>query len=196
MVQSSAKIKSLAPAAPDPHAANTVVPTGRYAPVSQIMELAVRRPGARRSGRLLRRRAWRHLRADPHLLLAIVLAVPAILVESLAGAAPTGFAIQAAGLLIAGQVMLGLWRPTPRWLPSVRLAATLVFVLLVNAEVRTDATGPLRALVVPIVAMAAAMGGAWRPDRRHRGGRGDDRPDPDRSDVRRPAAAGHRAHGQ
>ena len=157
MVQSSTKIDPIAAALTDGRGVAKPVAQRPPALIGQLFERRDR--SGRRTSRVLPRRLWRRLSGDPHVLLAIAVAVPAIAVESLAGTAPTGFAIVVASVLVAGQVAAAFWRPAPGWLPSVRLFAALVFVLLVNAEVRTDATGPLRALMVPIVAMAAAMGG-------------------------------------
>jgi diguanylate cyclase (GGDEF)-like protein len=157
MAHSSVKIDPLAAASPDARVAAKPGAQRPYAPISQFLERPDR--SGRRTSRVLPRRLWRRLRSDPHVLLAIAIAVPAIAIESIVGMAPTRLAVVAATLLITGQIALGAWRRAPTWLPQLRLAAALAFVLLVNAEVRNDATGPLRALIVPIVVMAAASGG-------------------------------------
>src|SRR5260221_7592937 len=157
MAHSSAKMDPLAGASPDARAATKPGAQLPYAPISQFLERADR--SGRQTSRVTPRRLWRRLRSDPHVLLAIAIAVPAIVVESIVGMAPTRLAVLAATLLIAGQIALGTLRRAPSWLPSLRLAAALAFMLFVNGEVRNDATGPLRALLVPIVAMAAAAGG-------------------------------------
>lgn len=156
MAQSSIKIDPLTAASTDARVAAKPGAQRPYAPISQFMERPDR---SRRSTRVVPHRLWRRLRGDPHVLLAFAIAVPALAVEAVVGTAPTGLALAAATLFIAGQVALAFWRPSPSWLPSLRLAAALGFVLLVNAEVRMDATGPLRVLLVPIVAMAAVSGG-------------------------------------
>jgi len=147
----------LAAASPDARVGAKPGSQRPYPPISQFLERRDR--SGRRSSRIVPRRLWRRLRSDPHVLLAFAIAVPTIAVESIVGVAPTRLAVLAATLLVTGQIALGAWRRAPSWLPPLRLAAALAFVLLVNAEVRNDATGPLRALVVPIVAMAAASGG-------------------------------------
>jgi diguanylate cyclase (GGDEF)-like protein len=156
MAHSSVKLDPLA-APPDARVAPKPGVQRPYPPITKFLERPDR--SGRRTSRVLPRRLWRRLRSDPHIVLAIAIAVPTIVVEAIAGTTPTSLAAAAATLLIAGQVALGFWRPAPSWLPSLRLAAALGFVLFVNAEIRMDATGPLRALLVPIVAMAAASGG-------------------------------------
>ena len=157
MTHSSVKLDPLAATSPDARVGAKPGAQRPYPPISQFLERPDR--SGRPTGRVHARRLWRRIRTDPHVLLALAVAVPAIVVEAIVGMAPTRLAVLAAALLITGQIALSTLRRAPNWLPPLRLAAALAFVLFVNAEVRNDATGPLRALVVPIVAMAAAAGG-------------------------------------
>src|SRR6185369_10494979 len=128
MAQYSAKIDpQTAPAArSEARAAGEPAVHQPFAPISQFMERADR---SGRPPRVLPRRLLRHVRTDPHVLLAFAVAGPTIVVESVVGTAPTELAVAAGTLLIAGQVGLSTWRRSPSWLPAVRLAAALAFVV-------------------------------------------------------------------
>jgi diguanylate cyclase (GGDEF)-like protein len=109
--------------------------------------------GPRRSPRMSVR-----LTRDRQFLLAIAIALPVLAVEGtyhlalpwLAVAVPFGF--------VALQVGLSAWRNPPAWLPSARLALSLLFVLVANTWLDPTGTFPLSALAVPVVALAASRG--------------------------------------
>jgi diguanylate cyclase (GGDEF)-like protein len=145
------------------------VPARPYAPISQVFEDArgrdLRLAGQHRQLPSVALRAfsrgliWQRVKRDSNLLLALAIAIPVVLVEAISGMAPTRLALGTATLFLAGQLALSLIRPAPTWLAPLRLAASLAFVLFVNAAVHTEESGPLRILLVPIVALAAANGG-------------------------------------
>jgi len=98
------------------------------------------------------------LTRDRQFLLAIAIALPVLAVEGtyqlalpwLAVAVPFGF--------VALQVGLSAWRTPPSWLPSVRLALSLLFVLVANTWLDPTGTFPLSSLALPVVALAASRG--------------------------------------
>lgn len=114
------------------------------------------------------RRAARRAAADPHLLMAVGLAAPTVLVhlvepqvESVAVAALSLLFVAAMTLvsLVSGQrsPLAGLGRP------GFRLAFAAVFVAVVANTTGEPGFRPLLALYVPVVTMAAAYGAreAW-----------------------------------
>ena len=129
-----------------------------YAPIQQFL----RDPGSGARGFSAGARLGPRARRDPQLLLAIAVAVPILILEW-SGLTEDRAAL--AGGLAASAVFLGiqLWltslRAAPAWLPTSRLALSLAFVVLANVWADASGTLPLRSLLLPIVALAAARGG-------------------------------------
>ena len=127
----------------------------RFAPVEyfflnqQAPDVARTRRSARLSIRVGR---------DPQFLLAVAIALPVLAVEGsyqlampwLAAAVPIAF--------VTLQLVLAAWRSAPEWLAPLRLAISLVFIVVANAWLDPTGTWPLTALAVPVVALAASRG--------------------------------------
>ena len=158
-----AKPRAATGPAPAPRAASDDGASGdgrdepeHFAPVEHFFlnqRAAAAAARARRSTRMSVR-----LGRDPQFLLAVAIALPVLAVEGtyqlvlpwLAVGLPLGF--------VAVQAALTSWRSTPPWLPGVRFAFSLAFVLAANLWVDQTGTWPLIALAVPIVALAASRG--------------------------------------
>jgi len=106
-------------------------------------------------------RILRRAKADAHVLLAVALASTSLAAEVFANAATVGgVAILAAGYL-GIQVVLG-WltvRHRLRVPPTFRLGLPLVFVTLIGLLEGGIDVRPIGTLYIPVVAMAAAIGG-------------------------------------
>jgi diguanylate cyclase (GGDEF)-like protein len=107
----------------------------------------------RRSGRL----SLRVIR-DPQLLLAVAIALPVLAVEGSYQLALPWLAVAVPLSFVALQLMLTSWRSAPDWLAPVRLALSLVFIVVANAWLDPTGTWPLAALAIPVVALAASRG--------------------------------------
>jgi diguanylate cyclase (GGDEF)-like protein len=108
------------------------------------------------------RTTLRRLTADPHVLLAIGLAVAGSVETVLVSPAEAGLGIGGGLTLVLAQVVIGVSRP-PTLLerPSTRNSVRLLGALLYVAALHADLSGTSRvvsALYLPIVALAAAMG--------------------------------------
>jgi len=105
------------------------------------------------------RRALRRLAADPHVLLAIAVVLAALVVESASQARPMLVAVQSIAFL-GIQIAAGLkWRVgRPVAVDTARLLLALAAVMWMSLGTGDPATLPLASLLLPIVAMAAAMG--------------------------------------
>ena len=110
------------------------------------------------------RRAARRAAADPHVLLAVGLAVPTALVHVIEPVPASSGLVALCLLYVAVQVILAtastlgarigvLARPVPR------LTLAVVFVTVAVNQTGDPAFRPLGALYIPVVAMAAAYGG-------------------------------------
>src|SRR5215212_7367142 len=105
MAHSSVNMDPVAAAATDARVAANSTARLPYAPIAQFLERRDR--ATRRTTRVGPRRLWRRLRSDPHVLLAIAIAVPAIVVESIVATAPTRLAVLLGTMLVTGQIALG-----------------------------------------------------------------------------------------
>ncbi len=110
------------------------------------------------------RRAVRRTADDPHVLLAIGLAVPTILVHISAPQAGSTGVIAVAVLYVVIQGLLSAAPVHGRhvgWLtrPIPRLTLALVFVTAVANQTGNAGFRPLTALAIPVITMAAAYGG-------------------------------------
>ena len=95
-------------------------------------------------------------RRDPQLLLAVFLAVPVAAIELIVGDAPGPQVVATAFGFLLAQVLLTTTRA--RSAAGFRLALSLGFVILANSHHGALEVGPVTALFVPVVAMAAAIG--------------------------------------
>jgi diguanylate cyclase (GGDEF)-like protein len=114
------------------------------------------------SDRWIPLRLLERARRDPLVLLSVAVAVPIAAME-LGSASARVVATALALVVVLAQVGLGGFRAMPRSMPALRLALLLGYVLLVNTRIDASGTWPLIALQVPIVAMAAALGGEALP---------------------------------
>lgn len=95
-------------------------------------------------------------RRDPQLLLAVFLAVPVAVIELIVGDAPGLQVVATASGFLLAQLLLTASRA--RSAAGFRLALSLAFVILANSHHGAFQMGPVTALIVPVVAMAAAIG--------------------------------------
>jgi diguanylate cyclase (GGDEF)-like protein len=72
---------------------------------------------------------------------------------------PLALAVSVPVTFVAIQLAMALVRRAPAWWPIARLGASLIFVLVANLAIDRSGTFPLNALNIPIVALAAAIGG-------------------------------------
>ena len=111
----------------------------------------------------LHARTWRpgrlglRLKSDTPLLLSIAIAIP-VLVMQAAGSA-SSLALLAPVVFVATQAWLASLRVAPPWLATARLAMSVAFIGLANFLGDPTGSWPLSALAVPVVALAAAIGG-------------------------------------
>lgn len=105
------------------------------------------------------RRALRRLAADPHVLLAIATVLAAVVVESVSQARPGLIAVPSIALLTF-QIVAGLRRRSGRsgHLDTARLLLAQGGVLWMSIGTGDPSTLPLAALLLPVIAMAAAIG--------------------------------------
>jgi diguanylate cyclase (GGDEF)-like protein len=140
-----------APAAASPAASPT------YGPISYFLtQDADESPSAhaRASARLGFR-----VRNDTYLLLAVAIAIP-VLVMEVASRGATSIGLLSPILFVGSQLWLATLRSSPGWLPTARLAMAVAFIGSANLWGDPTGTWPLSALAVPVVALAAATGGA------------------------------------
>lgn len=96
---------------------------------------------------------------DPHVRLAVGLAVPACLVPIVAG--DNAASIGMAALYVLAQLVLGLARTRRAfgpWQHLVRLVVAVAFVVALTGVARGGLDRPFTALYLPIVALAASIG--------------------------------------
>ena len=139
----------------DPDAGDEPAPSERFAPV-EFFFVDQRGPSSartRRSARLSLK-----LARDPQFLLALAIALPALAVEGSYQLGLPWLAVALPVAFVALQVALTSWRVAPDWLPPLRLAISLVFVLVANTWLDPTGTWPLSALALPVVALAASRG--------------------------------------
>jgi diguanylate cyclase (GGDEF)-like protein len=109
--------------------------------------------------RAMWRRALKRLAADPHVLLAVAVVLAALVIEW-AARGDAVLVIVPSIVYLGIQSAAGLRRRTARSGPrdTARLMFALVAVLWMSVGTGDTATLPLASLVLPIVAMAAALG--------------------------------------
>jgi diguanylate cyclase (GGDEF)-like protein len=138
-----------------------------HPPAELGLALGLRRPGVRRAwrrGRAVLAGVGRRIGHDPHALLALALVAPVAAVQVVVGLEdPRLVALLCVGF-VAGQMGLGrvasLVPPTSRrGVHLARLGLALLFVMVVSHLGPTDGSAPLLALAVPVVALAAMLGG-------------------------------------
>jgi diguanylate cyclase (GGDEF)-like protein len=109
---------------------------------------------------------WRHrvrrLAADPHVLLAVAVVLAALVIEAVSQDRPVVVLVPSIVYLVI-QIVAGLRRRRTRWghLDTARLLIALSAVLWMSIGSGDPATLPLAALLLPIIAMAAAIG-TWQ----------------------------------
>jgi diguanylate cyclase (GGDEF)-like protein len=99
------------------------------------------------------------MQRDPQLLLAIAIALPVLAVEGSTELALPWLAVAVPLAFVGLQLALTAWRAAPSWMTTARLGMSLAFVGISNAWLDPSGTWPLRALAVPVVALAASRGG-------------------------------------
>jgi diguanylate cyclase (GGDEF)-like protein len=100
------------------------------------------------------------LRRDPLVLLSLAIAGPVVVVASLVGPAISEEALVLAGAFVGLQLLLARVRAAPPTLRAVRFAICLAFLVAASLVIDPQGGWPLNSLIVPIVALAAAFGGA------------------------------------
>ena len=131
----------------------------RYPPLEQFFGPSAALGAQPRHGRLTPARFAARLRQDSVFLLAVAIAISVLLMESLSGVDVRVAAIGVPVGFVALQLGLSAINRPPRWWGLLRLGLCLVFVLLANVAVDTTGSWPLNALVIPVVALAASIGG-------------------------------------
>ena len=144
---------SSTPATPEP----AVVP--RYPPLDHFLGQVESKPGASRRALLVVSRFLSRARRDQQLRLAIALAVTVMVMEGMADGGTHPAATVLALVYLGAQVGLTTLRSTPAWLTGARLTTSLGFILVENLVTGPDLTFTLSALVIPIAAVAASIGG-------------------------------------
>ena len=155
MDSTSPNIQLEAPASPG--ATRALAPGPTYGPISHF--ISREDDGESRGTRsTTSARLGFRIKNDTHLLLAIAIAIPVLVMEA-ASRGATSVGLLSPILFVASQLWLATLRSSPSWLPTARLAMALAFIG--SANLWGDATGtwPLSALAVPIVALASATGG-------------------------------------
>lgn len=109
------------------------------------------------------RRATRRAADDAHLLLAVGLAAPTVIVHLVEPQSESAAVVALSVLFVAAMTLLSLapsQRPHLGWLgrPTLRLAFATVFVSVVMNTTGQTGFRPLVALYIPVVTMAAAYG--------------------------------------
>ncbi len=98
-------------------------------------------------------------RRDQQLRLAVALAITVLLMEGMADGGTHPAATVLSLVYLGVQLGLATLRATPTWLTGARLTISLGFVLVANVVTGPDLTFTLSALVIPIAAVAASVGG-------------------------------------
>jgi diguanylate cyclase (GGDEF)-like protein len=137
---------------------NAPASASRYAPLEQFFGPTAAFGAMQRPGRLTPARLATKLRNDPAVRMAIALAIPVLILTTMSGD-PPGLAVATPITFVAIQIAMALVRRAPAWWPILRLGASLLFVLAANVIIDRTGTWPLNALNIPIVALAAAIGG-------------------------------------
>jgi diguanylate cyclase (GGDEF)-like protein len=131
----------------------------RYPPLEQFFGPSASLGAMPRRGRLTPVRFAARARRDPVLLLAVALAIPVLVMEALSGEAPRLIAVAFPVVFIALELGLTATPVAQRWWTTLRLGVALLFVLIANIAVDQTGTWPLNSLMIPVVALAAAIGG-------------------------------------
>jgi diguanylate cyclase (GGDEF)-like protein len=131
----------------------------RYPPLEQFFGPSAVLGAQSRHGRLTPARLAARLRQDSVFRLAVAVAIPVLLMESLSGEEVRVAAIAIPIGFVALQLILTVVNRPPRWWGLFRLGLCLLFVLLANVAIDTTGSWPLNALVIPVVALAASIGG-------------------------------------
>jgi diguanylate cyclase (GGDEF)-like protein len=105
------------------------------------------------------RRGLRRLAADPHVLLAVAVVLAALVIEAVSQDRPTLVLVPSI-VYLGIQVLTGLrWQSGQRGTAdTVRLLIALAAVLWMSIGTGDPVTLPLASLILPVIAMAAAMG--------------------------------------
>ena len=105
------------------------------------------------------RRGLRRIAADPHVLLAVAVVVAALVIEAVSQDRP-GVVLAPSIAFLGIQILTGLrWQSGRRGnADTVRLLIALAAVLWMSVGTGDPVTLPLASLILPIIAMAAAIG--------------------------------------
>lgn len=144
---------SSTPTTPDPA---TVT---RYPPLEQFLESAESGSTSSRRTNLALTRFASRARRDQQLRLAVALAIPVLVMEGMADGGSHPAATLLPLVYLAVQLALATVRSSPEWLTGARLTISLGFVLVANVVTGPDQTFPLSALLIPIAAVGASLGG-------------------------------------
>jgi len=131
----------------------------RYPPLEQFFGPSAALGAQPRRRRFTRTRLIARLKGDSVTRLAIFIAIPVILMEGMSGAQLRIAALAIPFAFVVLQLVLAAMARMPRWWELLRLGLCLVFVLVVNVAVDQTGSWPLNALMVPVVAVAATIGG-------------------------------------
>ena len=130
----------------------------RFGPIEAILHGDRAARTVRRRVVLTPRRFGVRARRDPQLLLAVSIAIPVLLMEAIAGPGARTLSIGVPIAFVSLQVVLSGVRSHARLLTVLRLALSLGFVVLANVVIDPTGEGTLSSLIVPVVALAAALG--------------------------------------
>ena len=144
---------SSTPITPDP----ATLP--RYPPLEHFFEPGDANSASSRRASLTVSRFLSRANRDQQLRLAVALAIPVLVMEGMSDGGSRAAAAVLALVYVAVQLGLATIRTAPTWLTGARLTLSLAFVLVANVIIGPDQTFPLSALVIPIAAVAASLGG-------------------------------------
>ena len=144
---------SSTPITPDP----ATLP--RYPPLEHFFEPGDTNSASSRRASLTVSRFLSRANRDQQLRLAVALAIPVLVMEGMSDGGSRAAAAVLALVYVAVQLGLATIRTAPTWLTGARLTLSLAFVLVANVIIGPDQTFPLSALVIPIAAVAASLGG-------------------------------------
>jgi diguanylate cyclase (GGDEF)-like protein len=144
---------SSTPTTPDP----ATLP--RYPPLEHFFEPVESSPASSRRALLTVSRFLSRARHDQQLRLAVALAIPVLVMEGMADGGTHPAATVLPLVYVAVQLGLATLRAAPAWLTGARLSISLGFVLVANVVTGPEQTFPVSALLIPIAAVAASLGG-------------------------------------
>jgi diguanylate cyclase (GGDEF)-like protein len=131
----------------------------RYPPLEQFFGPSAALGAQPRQGRLTRVRLMARLKQDSVIRLATFIAIPVMLMEGISNGAMQFVGLAVPIGFVAVQLVLAAMPRAPRFSELLRLGMCLLFVLVANVAIDQTGSWPLNALIVPVVALTAAIGG-------------------------------------